>query len=102
MLRVSDLNCFTVGNLLLARFQAFADTRFAATRSTRAAAAAAAASRGKCLPSSSVNIPLTQTEEREIYEIHMFNTFHFVPGDLYCLPQYFRVETFCVVTARIV
>lgn len=36
--------------------------------------------REKCLPSSSVNIPLTQTEEREIYEIHMFNTFHFVPG----------------------
>lgn len=23
---------------------------------------------------------LTQTEEREIYEIHMFNTFHFVQG----------------------
>lgn len=34
----------------------------------------------KCLLSSTVNIPLTQTEEGEIYEIHMFNTFHFVQG----------------------
>lgn len=34
----------------------------------------------KSLLSSTVNIPLTQTEEREIYEIHMFNTFHFVQG----------------------
>lgn len=72
MLRVSDLNCFTVENLLLARLQLLLTLILKPL--------GALGLEEKCLPSSSVNIPLTQTEEREIYEIHMFNTFHFVPG----------------------
>lgn len=56
---------------------AFADIHFETTRST---CDWVTMLREKCLLSSTVNIPLTQTEEREIYEIHMFNTFHFVQG----------------------
>lgn len=58
--------------------------------------------REKCLLSSTVNIPLTQTEEREIYEIHMFNTFHFVQGICIAYHSILGVETFCIVTACIV
>lgn len=53
---------------------AFADIHFETTQITWVTIR-----REKCLLSSTVNIPLTQCERGEIYEIHMFNTFHFVP-----------------------
>lgn len=53
---------------------AFADIHFGTTQSTWVTM-----QREKCLLSATVNIPLTQSEQGEIYEIHMFNTFHFVP-----------------------
>lgn len=71
------MNCFCGRRELLfcgAR-AAFADTHFETTRDSGVTML-----REKCLLSSTVNIPLTRAEEREIYEIHMFNTFHFVPG----------------------
>lgn len=58
--------------------------------------------REKCLLSATVNIPLTQSEQGEIYEIHMFNTFHFVPRISTAYHSILGFETFCVVTARIV
>lgn len=41
-------------------------------------------------------------DEREIYEIHMFNTFHFVQGICIAYHSILAPETFCIVTAGIV
>lgn len=71
------MNCFTVENPPAARLlAAFADTHFAATRSTWGSGV------GRKVPAELFSEYTSDPDprKREIYEIHMFNTFHFVPG----------------------